>query len=78
MFEQPKTYTNLFRSLPIKTVYLHAFPLFNPLSPNPTKWLKTLKQFVGNLPTNCLSVSDHFVKLALKGLRNNRRKQSHW
>ena len=77
MFEQPKTYTNLFK-LPIKTVYLHAFPLFNPLSPNPTKWLNTLKQFVGNLPTNCLSVFDHFVKLALKGLRSKRRKQSHW
>ena len=25
-------------------------------------------QFVGNLPTNCLSVFDHFVILALKGL----------
>ena len=33
-----------------------------------TKWSNTLKQFVGKLPTNCLSVSDHFVKLALKGL----------
>ena len=42
---------------------------FNPLSANPTKWAKTLKQFVGNLPTNCWSVFDHFVKLALKGLR---------
>ena len=40
---------------------------FNPLSPNPTKWSNTLKQFVGNLPTNCLGVLDHFVKLALKG-----------
>ena len=30
--------------------------------------MATLKQFVGNLPTNCLSVFDHFVKLALKGL----------
>ena len=29
----------------------------------------TLKQFVGNLPKNCLSVFDHFVELALKGLR---------
>ena len=38
----------------------------NTLSANPTKWSNTLKQFVGNLPTNCLSVSDHFVKLALK------------
>ena len=30
---------------------------------------RTLKQLVGNLPTNCLSVFDHFVGLALKGLR---------
>ena len=41
----------------------------NPLSANPTKWSNTLKQFAGNLPTNCLSVFDHLVKLALKGLR---------
>ena len=41
----------------------------NPLSANPTKWSNTLKKFVGNLPTNCLSVFDHFVKLALKRLR---------
>ena len=40
----------------------------NPLSTNPTKWPNTLKQFVGKLPTNCLSVFDHFVKLTLKGL----------
>ena len=40
----------------------------NPLSANPTKWSNTLKQFVGNLPTNCLSVFDHFLGLALKGL----------
>ena len=43
----------------------------NPLSANPTKWSNTLKQFVGKLPTNCLSVSDHFVGLALKGLSNS-------
>ena len=41
----------------------------NPLSANPTKWSNTLKQFVGKLPTNCLSVFDHFVKLALKEIR---------
>ena len=41
---------------------------FNPLSANPTKWSNTLKQFVGNLSINCLSVLDHFVGLALKGL----------
>ena len=40
----------------------------NPLSANPTKWSNTLKQFVGKFPTNCLSVFDHLVGLALKGL----------
>ena len=40
----------------------------NPLSTNFTKWSNTLKQFVGKLPTNFLSVFDHFVGLALKGL----------
>ena len=42
--------------------------MLNPLSTNPTKLSNTLKQFVGKLPTNCLSVFDHFVGLALKGL----------
>ena len=41
---------------------------FNLLSVNPTKWPNTLKQFVGKLPTNSLSVFGHFVNLALKGL----------
>ena len=41
---------------------------FNILSANPAKWSNTLKQFVENLSTNCLSVFDHFVGLALKGL----------
>ena len=46
-----------------------VFNLFlNPLGANPTKWSNRLKRFVGNFPTNCLSVFDHFVKLALKGL----------
>ena len=40
----------------------------NPLSSKLTKWPNTLKQFDGNLPTNCLSVFGHFVGLALKGL----------
>ena len=40
-----------------------------PLNASPTKWSNILKQFVGNLPTNCLSVFDHFVGLALNGLR---------
>ena len=41
--------------------------MLNLLSANPTKWSNTLKQFVGKLPKNCLSVFDHFVGLALKG-----------
>ena len=54
--------------------YFMALPInfsffFSPLSANPTKWPNTLKQFVGKLPTNCLSAFDHFVELALKGLR---------
>ena len=43
--------------------------VINPSSAKSTKWSNTLKQFVGNLPTNCLSVFDHFVGLALKGLK---------
>ena len=43
--------------------------VINPLSANATKWSNTLKQFVGNLPTTCLSLFDHFVKLTLKGLK---------
>ena len=42
--------------------------LLDPLSVNPTICSNTFKQFVGNLPTNRLSVFDHFVKLLLKGL----------
>ena len=30
-------------------------------SANPTKWSNTLTKFIGNLPTNCLSVFDHFM-----------------
>ena len=47
---------------------LKLYGLFNPLNRNPTKWQNTLKQFLGNLPTNCLSMFDHFGALALKGL----------
>ena len=48
----------------------------NSLSANPTKWLNTLKQFVGNLPINCLSVFHHFVKLVLKELRDKKEKNN--
>ena len=49
----------------ILTWYLY----FDPLSAIFTKWSDTLKQFVGKLPTNRLSVFEHFVGLALKGLK---------
>ena len=38
------------------------------LCTHPTKCSNTLKQLVDNLPTNCLSVFDHFVELKLNGL----------
>ena len=44
------------------------FENVSPLNANPIKWSNTLKQFVGKLSTNCLSVFDHFEGLALKGL----------
>ena len=46
-------------------------PSFNCLRTSPTKWSNTLKQLVSNLPMNCLTVFDHFVILALKGLKTN-------
>ena len=49
----------------------HRLYILNLLSANFTKWSNTFKQFVGKLPTNCLSVFDHFVGLALKGLIND-------
>ena len=47
---------------------LQCEQIVNPLSANPTSWSNALKQFVSKLLTNCLSVFDHFVILALKGL----------
>ena len=44
------------------------YPNLNRLSANLTKWSNTLKQLVGNLPTNCLSVFDHFMGLVLREL----------
>ena len=39
------------------------------LSANFTKCSNKVRQFIGNLPTNCLSVFGHFVGLSLKGLK---------
>ena len=61
------TWTICENRLDIRHIYKLIIAL-NPLNANPTKRPNTLKQFVGKLPTNCLSVFDHFVKLALKGL----------
>ena len=47
---------------------LDLFIINIPLSANPEKWSNTLKQIVGNLPTICLSVFDHFINLAFKGI----------
>ena len=52
----------------LKTSVHNLLTITNPFSANFTKWSNTLKQFVRNLPTNCLSVFDQFVGLALKGL----------
>ena len=41
----------------------------NHLSANPKKWLNTVQKFVGNSLMTCCIVFDHFVGLALKGLR---------
>ena len=64
IFIKNKLVANNFKIVPISGRSFH----FNPFSANFTKWSNTLKQFVGNLPTNCLSVFDKFVGLALKGL----------
>ena len=55
----------------LKTMHVVESIIIKPLSASPTKWSNTLKQFVDKLLTNCLSVFDHFVKLALKGLKNS-------
>ena len=44
---------------------------FNPLHANPKKRSNTLKQFVGNFTTNCLSVFGHFAGLAPKDFKFN-------
>ena len=58
---------NIFRNCPRQWNFAFVFRV-NALSAKITKWSDTLKQFVGKLPTNCLSVFDNFVGLALKEL----------
>ena len=63
MFLYPTNWVVTLASPPIS---LRILIEINPLRANLTKWPNTLKQFVDKLPTNCLSVFDHFVGLALK------------
>ena len=62
--EKKKFSGNLIMLLSLKIIFrlLDIQKLFhiNPLSANPTKWSNTIKQFLSNLPANCLSVFDHF------------------
>ena len=60
-------------NIPCFTIYC-----INTLSTNPTKWANTLKQFVGKLPTNCLSMFDHFMNLAFKELTTVGRLRKIW
>ena len=67
-FHRSSLDTALFSSIWHYFIFLRLHPHINSLSADLTKWSNTLKQFVGNLLTNCLNVFDCFVKLALKGL----------
>ena len=55
----------LFRDLVLYRQYNRRL---NPISTNPQEWSNTLKTIRRLLPTNCLSLFDHFERLALKGL----------
>ena len=53
----------------LKTTFYKYWKLINPLCTNPTKWLNTLKRFIGCCLQFFLSVFDYFVGLAPKGLK---------
>ena len=58
-----------FDAHPLTEIISYVFTSqINTLSANLTKWSNTLKQFVSNLQTNCLSVFHDFVELALRRL----------
>ena len=59
---------NTWHNYTVKMLSNNEGASLNHLSANFTKWSNTLKQFVGKLATNCLSVFDHFAGLALKSL----------
>ena len=51
----------------LRSLFMWTLKELNPLRAKPTKTSKTLKQIVSQLPTNCLSVFDYFMRFALKG-----------
>ena len=53
-----------YRVLNTSLKFLERLKAANSLSTNPTKWSNSLKRFTDE----CLSVFDHFVGMALKGL----------
>ena len=59
-----------FSTLCMKGLNQITSSFFNSLSAKPKIWSDTLKEFGGNLPTNCLIVFKHFVGLALEGLKH--------
>ena len=61
-------YNTLFIMSTWLDVYVCMCVVINPLNDSPTKRSNTLKKFVNNLQTNCLSVFDHFVGLGVKAL----------
>ena len=67
--ENARNFQNLNNKVFDKILYYTKKFLLNPLNANPEKWSNTLKQIVGKLQTICLSVFDHFMNLALKGLK---------
>ena len=56
---------------PVCKAAMQLLVRLNPLSTIFLKWPNTVKQFVGKLPTNCLSVFGHFKKMVLKGITIN-------
>ena len=68
-FSSQLLYRHLWESVRSSIMKFLFYIIIKPLSANFTKWSYTLKQFARNLPTNCLSVFDHFMGLAHKGLK---------
>ena len=67
-----RNFTEFFKHIPNTFQKFHkwvkSYVDVNPFCANFTKWSNTLKKFVRKLLTNCLSVFDHFLGLALKVL----------